>query len=225
MEVIQVQPRLSAVLPAATASFLPSPRPSLTIRNRPIAISLSMLSLDVSEVPQDHSVTSFTSERFSEFVSARQVNTIRTIPPRQLTSAASKSGTLRPEAYKLKEQLSVFSSPVRQISSVEFQLLKSVVELRPISRLENADRISGRSAWKEFYRAGIRITRYFPPSVFREICQVISKHALFEALIMAVIVVNTVTTALVDGNDPSATSLLIDDVCLYVYTAEAGIKV
>lgn len=73
-----------------------------------------------------------------------------------LQSSPDTQQMSRAQLYALP---SLSATPARQVSNSDFQLLKSVLELRPVARLEQADRIVGNWPGVEFYRAYIRIVR------------------------------------------------------------------
>lgn len=82
------------------------------------------------------------------------INTMKTL--RGLQSSPDTQQMSRAQLYALP---SLGTTPGRQVSNSDFQFLKSVLELRPVVRLERADRIVGNWPGIEFYRAYIRVVR------------------------------------------------------------------
>lgn len=90
-----------------------------------------------------------------EVPSVLPINTMKTL--RVLSSEAEQSG--RAQVYALHSLAPVLTAPARQVSSSDFRVLKPVLELRPVARLERADRIDGKWPLLEFYRALVRVMR------------------------------------------------------------------
>lgn len=97
------------------------------------------------------------SHSFLRMPSVLPINTMKTLHGQQNSIDTHQYSHV--QRYVLPSLCPVPTDPVRQVSNSDFQLLKSVLELRPVVRLERADLIVGESPGIEFRRACVRIMR------------------------------------------------------------------
>jgi hypothetical protein len=97
------------------------------------------------------------SNSFLRMPSVLPINTMKTLRGQQNSPDTHQYSHV--QRYVLPSLCPVPVEPARQVSSSDFQLLKSVLELRPVVRLERADQIVGDYPGIEFRRACVRIAR------------------------------------------------------------------
>ncbi|CAG9314127.1 SCN4A_4 [Blepharisma stoltei] len=102
------------------------------------------------------------------------------------------------------------------------ELLQGYMRIREWTKFEEIEAINTKNPFSDTRKAFLRIKW-----ALIELCRKIVKSSIFDAIILCFIIANTVIIAIEDPDTSDESSILnnLDDIFLYVYTAEFGLKI